>query len=73
MKLTLTNPDRAYACVQWLIEHIGPQKPGTVGTVIRGEGWTARILPQPPQFSLEIELNHHVDPGDAVIFFLKWS
>ena len=73
MKLTLTDPNRAYACVQWLIEHIGPQQPGTPGTVIRGEGWIARVLLQPPRCDIEIELNQHVDPGDAMIFFLKWS
>lgn len=75
MKLTINDPDRAYACVQWLMENIGPQQPGTVGNIVRGEGWTARVLPQRSLLGLtiEIELNQHVDPGDAVMFFLKWS
>jgi len=73
--LTIVDPDRARACVQWLHEHVGPIIRGTTGSVVRGEGWTAHI-----QFRVDsadpvvkIELNNHVDDKDALMIMLKWS
>ena len=65
---------RARACAQWLIEHIGPQQPGTVGSIVRGEGWQIRVVDMTPSDPVvEISLNQHVDQQDVIMFVLRWA
>lgn len=76
MKIKLTDAVRARAAVQWLIANIGPQQPGAVGSVIHGTGWKCWVhlngrFGDDTEF--HIELDHHVDTEDVMMFALKWS
>jgi len=74
MIISIRDPNRARACVQWLHENVGPIIQGTEGSVVRGEGWIADVqflIDVPP--ILRIEFNEHVDEQDAFMFMLKWS
>jgi hypothetical protein len=62
-----------------LIEHIGPQQPGTVGNIVHGHGWQICVLAgvflDGDCFNhvAVIELNQHVDEQDVLMFLLRWS
>ena len=75
MKIKFTDAVLARGAVQWLMANVGPQQPGAVGTVIRGEGWKCWVHIGggfgDPEF--HIELDHNVDDEDVVMFALKWS
>ena len=77
MKIKLYDAVRARGAVQWLMTNVGPQQPGTVGTVVRGEGWQCWVkyhsddLAELPEFF--IELNEHVDEDTKLLFALSWS
>ena len=76
MKIKLIDAVRARGAVQWLIANVGPQQPGAVGTVIRGEGWQCWVHLNDrfgDDMEFHIELDHHVDTEDAMMFALKWS
>jgi hypothetical protein len=74
-KIKTDDMIRARDCVQWLIEHIGPQQPGVVGNVINGIGWQLRVLDTTKTRTptVEITLNHHVDEEDVTMFLLRWT
>lgn len=68
-QIRITDLGRARQCVQWLIEHIGPDL-GVLGSMIRGTGWQVRTY---PGSVAEITLTHDVDEQDIVMFLLRWS
>lgn len=73
-QIKFTNMTRARDCAQWLIKNIGPQQPGTVGNIVRGEGWLLRVMDMTPSDPIvAIELNQHVDPHDVTMFLLRWA
>jgi hypothetical protein len=75
LKIKLTDPERAPAIVQWLLDNVGPQEFGSVGTVVRGAGWLIGYnfyfdsnLP-----TYIIELDDNVDEETQLLFALRWS
>lgn len=74
-RIKITDLDRAQECVQWMMKHIGPQLPGTVGTVVRGEGWRFWVSLATPELNcaVNIELTEDVDSETAMMFMLKWA
>ena len=73
-KITIEDLDKAQECIEWLIKHVGPVKPGNSGTLIRGEGWQYWVSGQLPEWwRVTIELNEHVDDDTQLFFTLKWS
>ena len=73
-RIQIADMTRARDCAQWLIKHIGPQLPGTVGNIVHGEGWQIRVMDMTPANPVvEIELNQHVAPQDVTMFLLRWT
>lgn len=73
-QIRITDMGQAQACAQWLIKHIGPQQPGTVGCIVHGTGWQIRVMDMIPGGRVvAVELDQHVDPQDVIMFLLRWS
>lgn len=73
-RIQITDMVQARDCAQWLIKHIGPQQPGTVGNIVRGEGWQIRVMDMTPADPVvAVELDQHVDPQDVIMFLLRWA
>lgn len=74
MQIKINNIEHAGKCVQWLMENVGPQIPGQVGTVVRGEGWKFWCrLADLSEWEVTVELTDDVDEETATMFMLKWS
>lgn len=72
-KITITDPIRAKACVQWLIKEIGPVTRSGGGPLINGEGWNAWLTLWPDRPILLVELDDIIDDDTQLLFILKWS
>lgn len=73
-RIQITDMGQARDCAQWLIKHIGPQQPGTVGNIVHGTGWQIRVMDMTPGDPMvAVELDQHVDPQDVIMFLLRWS
>lgn len=70
-KITISDPIKARACVQWLIKEIGPVTRSGGGPLINGEGWNAWLNVDRPQ--LIVELDNVVDDDTQLLFALKWA
>ena len=72
--IRLHDPDRARACIQWLIKNVGPREPGITGTSLHGIGWSSRIhLEYYTGCMFEIEITKDVDEETAMMFALRWG
>jgi len=74
-KIKITDPIQARACIQWLIEEIGPVTVSNGGPCITAEGWFAYVMPvdNGPDVTTMITVNDHVDTDTQLLFALKWS
>lgn len=73
-QIRITDMSQAQDCAQWLIKHIGPQQPGTVGCIVHGTGWKIRVIDMSPGGRVvAVELDQHVDPQDVTMFLLRWA
>lgn len=73
-RIQTDNLEKAAECIHWVITNIGPQCPGQVGTVCRGEGWIfwTRLV-DGYNWQITVELTDDVDTETATIFMLKWA
>ena len=74
-KIKTTDVDRARACVQWLVQHVGPEV-YVHGSNIQSLGWhlwtqaTTEDGTYNPIYTIEV--NDHVDDDTQLLFALKW-
>ena len=74
VKITLTDPERARECVQWLMKDVGPIKRSVGGPVVHGEGWVVYMGgTQGTATKFFIEVDDFVDEDTQLLFALKWS